>query len=112
MGVISAIKRFFQGIFDKIGALIGRLLELAKPFLKETLSKTAQDVWASTQDLFMEAVKYVAEKGFPDDEAKRKAFKEYMEGRAKYEIKQLKDSEFNLLREMALAIWKVAMQKQ
>jgi hypothetical protein len=108
MGFFGAIGMFFKNIFSKVGAFVSRMWTLAKPFLQEALSQTAQNVWASTQDLFVEAAKYVGEQGLPTDEAKRKAFKEYMEVKAKAEVGQLKDLEFNLLREMAVAIWKKA----
>lgn len=106
MSIFSAIKNWFKSLFNKVGTFVSEMWELAKPFLKEALSQTAQSVWMSCQGLFIEAANYVATQGLPTDEDKRKAFKDYMELKAKDEISKLKDSEFNLLREMAVTIWK------
>jgi hypothetical protein len=108
MGLFSAIGNWIKSLFNKSGAFIAKMWILAKPFLREALSKTAQNVWASAQSLFVEAALYVAKQGLPNDEAKRNAFKTYMESKAKEQISQLKDSEFNLLRETAVAIVKKA----
>lgn len=106
MGILGSIKYWFLGVFGKIKALITKLWEVAKPFIKEVLSQAAQAAWESLKELLIEAAQYVAEKGLPTDEAKRIAFKEYMLSKAKDEVEQLKDSEFNMLREMAVAIVK------
>jgi hypothetical protein len=97
---------FFKGLFNKLS----KLFNLAKPFLKEVLSQTAQNIWVSSQSLFVEAVQYVSLQGLPNDEAKRKAFNEYMATRAKGQFELLKESEINLLREMALAIFKKSQE--
>lgn len=103
--------KWLKSIFSNIGSFIKKMWNLATPFLKEVLSKTAQNIWASSQDLFVAAIQYVAEQGLPTDEAKQKAFKAYLLEKAKDEVSQLKDSELNLLREMALAIYKKATEK-
>lgn len=102
MGLGSWIKR----LFSKLGSFIKKAWNLAQPFIKEVLSKTAQQVWATSQGLLIEAVQYVATQGLPTDKAKQEAFKEYMKNKSGLAIEELKDSELNLLREMALAIWK------
>jgi len=102
MGLIAWMK----GLFQKAGSLFSKLWNIAKPFLQQILSSSAQAVWSSLQDLAVQAVAYVATQGLPDDEAKRKAFEEFMLKAAKDKVEQLKDSEFNLLREIALAIFK------
>jgi len=102
MGLIKQ----FKSLFVKAKDFIGKMWTLAKPFLQEALSETAQNIWKSTQSLFIEAAIYVGEKGLPTDEAKRDEFKNYMSAKAGNEVNQLKDSEFNLLREMAVAIAK------
>jgi len=106
MGVLGNIKYWFLNMFGKIKALIAKLWEAAKPFIKEVLSQAAQQAWESLQELLIEAAQYVATQGLPTDEAKRIAFKEYMLSKAKKEVEQLKDSELNMLREMAVAIVK------
>ncbi len=100
------LRSWFKSLFDKVGAFIKKAWKLANPFLQEVLSRTAQEIWKSSQDLFITAVEYVATQGLPTDEDKQKAFKDYMAQNAKDELNQLKASELNLLREMALAIWK------
>ena len=104
MGLFSAIGNFFKGIFDKVA----KMWNLAKPFLQEVLSQSAQAALSSLQSLAIEAAQYVATKGLPDDQAKRDAFKAYMVGKAKDQVDVLKDSELNLLRETAVAIVKKA----
>lgn len=106
MNVFKAIGSWFKSLFEKVGSIVKKLWSLAQPYLKEVLSETAQNIWASSQDLFIAAVQYVAEQGLPTDEAKQKAFKAYLLEKAKDEVSELKDSELNLLREMALAIYK------
>ena len=93
-------------LFNKAKALVSRLWSLAKPFVQEALSKTAQAVWESLQALAIEGVKYVSEQGLPTDKEKQDAFKAYMLLKAKDQVSVLKDYEFNLLRETAVAIWK------
>ena len=97
---------WIAGFFHKAGDFIAKAWNAAKPFLSQILSNTAQLVWASLQELAVQAVAYVATQGLPDDEAKRKAFYDYMVKEAKEKVEELKDSEFNLLREIALAIFK------
>ena len=106
MKILKTVGNWFKSLFGKIGSLVKKMWILAQPFLKEVLSKTAQNVWASSQDLLIAAVQYVATQELPTNEAKQKAFKEYLLRQAKDEVSQLKDSELNLLREMALAIYK------
>ncbi|RJO64149.1 MAG: hypothetical protein C4540_04525 [Candidatus Omnitrophota bacterium] len=103
--------KWLKGLFSKVGSFVKKLWALAQPFLQEVLSKTAQNIWASSQDLFIAAVQYVAEQGLPTDEARQKAFKAYLLEKAKDKISQLKDRELNLLREMALAIYKKATEQ-
>ena len=101
---LSNIGNFIHSLFDKTVALFKKMFNLAKPFLQEVLSKTAQNVWVSSQSLFIEAIQYVAIQGLPNEADKQKAFKEYMTSKAKDQVEVLKTSELNLLREMALAI--------
>ncbi len=108
MGLFS----WFRSLFGKIRATIKWFWTLANPFLKEVLSETAQNLWLSTQALFVEAAQYVATQGLPTDEAKREAFAAYMKERLGNQISELKTSELNLLREMAVAIAKkIAAEK-
>ena len=108
MGLFSAIGNFFKGIFGKVSDFVKKAWQLATPFLQEVLSKTAQNVWNASKDLFIAAVQFVAEQGFPTDDEKRRAFRYYMETNSHDVIAKLSDSELNLLREMALAIFKKA----
>lgn len=108
----KAIGNWFQSLADKIGAFVRKVWDLAKPFLKEVLSQSAQNVWASSQDLFVAAAQYVQEQGLPTTEDKQKAFSDYMARNAKDELSQLKESELNLLREMAVAILKKIQEQQ
>ncbi len=112
MGLLSKLGNMIHSLFDKIGAFIARLWQAAEPFLKEVLSKTAQNVWASSQDLFIAAAQYVAQQGLPSTEEKQKAFRDYMTSHASEEVKELKDSELNLLREMAVAIIKKVKEQE
>jgi hypothetical protein len=104
MGLFSAIGNFFKGLFNKIA----KMWNLAKPFLQEVLSQTAQNALDSLQTLAIEAAQYVAAQGLPDDKSKQDAFKAYMINKAKDQVDILKDSELNLLREAAVAIVKKA----
>ena len=106
MGIIT----WFKSLFNKVGASIKKIWTLASPFLNEVLSESAKNVWSGLQDLAIEAVKQIATQGLPNDEAKQKAFKDYMAQAAKDELSQLKDSEINLLRETAVAIYKKATE--
>lgn len=108
MGLI----KWFKSLFDKIGTVIKKAWNLASPFLNEVLSETAQNIWKSSQDLFIAGIQYVATQGLPTDESKQNAFKDYMTKAAKEKVVQLKGSELNLLREMALAIYKKATEKE
>ena len=111
MWPFNNIGDFFRGMFDKIRAFIQKAWRLASPFLREVLSRTAQMAWETLKDLLIEAAQYVATQGLPTDEAKQKAFKDYMILKAKDKVEQLKDSEFNMLREMAVAIVKKATEQ-
>lgn len=102
MGLFKSIGNFFAGLFNKVV----KLWNLAKPFLLEVLSRSAQNVLASLQSLAIEAAQYVGKQGLPTDELKQSAFKSYMLSKAKDQVNVLKDSELNLLRETAVAIWK------
>jgi len=106
MGIMANISNFFKSFFNKAGAFIGKMWTLAKPFIQEALSATAQAVWEKSQGLLVDAVAYVAAQGLPTDKAKQEAFKNYMQEKSEIAISDLKDSELNLLREMALAIYK------
>lgn len=106
MGIFSAIKNWWLGIWDKVK----KLWNVAKPFLQEVLSRSASAALASLQALAIEAVKYVSEQGLPTDKAKQDAFKKYMLEQAGEEVSELKDYEINLLRETAVAIWKKAQE--
>jgi len=97
---------WFKELFNIMGGFIKRACKLAEPFLQEVLSRTAKNVWDNSQDLFISAAQYVAIQGLPTTEAKQKAFKDYLVKRSKEEINDLKDSEINLLREMAVVIVK------
>jgi len=104
MWLFSNIGNWFKSLFSKIGALIEKMWTLAKPFLQEAVSKTALEVWKSCQNLFVEAALHVEEKGLPTEKAKQDEFKSYMTLKAKDEISKLRDREFNIFREMAVAI--------
>jgi len=104
MGLGSWLKSLW-GIF---ASKVKKLWNLASPFLKEILSKSAQAVWASSQDILIEAVQYVAAQGLPTDAEKQEAFKSYLKTKLKDEISELKTSELNLLMEMAVSIAKKA----
>jgi phage-related protein len=106
MGIMANIGNFFKNMFSKVGNFISKMWTLAKPFIQEALSKTAQEVWSKSQSLLIDAVAYVASQGLSTDEAKQEAFKTYMKEKSEVAIDELKDSELNLLREMALAIYK------
>ena len=110
MGLLGSIRYWVLGMFGKAKALITKLWDLAKPLAKEILSEAANQIWLSLKDLFIEAIGYVAKQGLPTTEAKQKAFKDYMEIKAKEEIGQLKDRELNWIRETALGIWEKAQQ--
>lgn len=111
MKIFKAIGNWFKSLFDKVRTFIKKAWKLAAPFLQEVLSETANNIWASSQDLFIAAAQYVASQGLPTDEEKQKAFKDYMAKAASAEVEQLKDNEFNLLREMAVAIFKKVTAK-
>ena len=102
--------KWLKGLFNKVGAFVSKMWNLAKPFLQEVLSATAKNIWISSQDILIAAVQYVAEQGLPTDEAKQGAFKQYLKDKGTVELAELKDSELNLLREMALAIWKKSQE--
>lgn len=102
MGIFTGIGNFFKGLFSRVT----KLWDIAKPFLKEVLSRSAQAALTSLQSLAIDAAQYVARQGLPDDKAKQDAFKAYMISKAKDQVDILKDSEFNLLRETAVAIVK------
>ena len=104
MGIFSKIGTWFKSLFNKLGAVIEKMWTLAKPFLQEAVSKTALEVWKSCQNLFVEAALHVSEKGLPTEKAKQDEFRSYMTLKAKDEISRLRDREFNIFREMAVAI--------
>ena len=106
MSIFSAISNFFKGLFDKVKKLWG----VVKPFLQEIFNQSTQAVLASLQTLAIEAVQYVAAQGLPNDQAKQEAFKAYMLDKAKEQVNLLKDWQLNLLREIAVAIWKKAQE--
>jgi hypothetical protein len=112
MGLIASIGNWFKSLFNKVGAFIAKCWNLASPFLKEMLSASAKNALAVLQTLAIQAVEYVAGQGLPTDEAKQKAFADYMKTALKKKGLELKDSELNLLRETALAIWKKANEQQ
>jgi len=111
MGLFATIKNWFQGLLDKTGAFISKMWTLAQPFLKEMLNQTAQTALKALQELAIQAVKQISTQGLPTDEAKQKAFAEYMKNAVKDKGIELKDFEINLLRETAVAIWKQAQEK-
>jgi len=106
MGLIS----WFKGLFNRTGALILKMWNLAEPFLKELLSASANAAFNSLKALAIEAAGYVATQGLPSDKAKQDAFKAYMVNKAKDQVAVLKDSEINLLRETAVAIYKKSQE--
>ncbi len=111
MFLLSAIGNFFHALADKVGAFISKMWTIAQPFLKEVLSKSAQNALSALQDLAIAAVQQIASQGLPTDEAKQKAFADYMKAAAIQKGIELKDSEINLLRETALAIWKKSQEQ-
>jgi len=110
MSIFSSIGNWFKGLFDKVGAYIQKMWALATPFLKQILSTTASNIIASLQTLAVEAVAYVSTQGLPTDEAKQEAFIAYMKEKAEAQVSALKTSELNLLREIALAIYKKSQE--
>lgn len=108
MGILGSIKNWFISLFSKAKSLIAKAWDLATPFLKQILSTTASNVISSLQTLAVEAVAYVASQGLPTDEEKQDAFVAYMKEKAEAQVSSLKTSELNLLREIALAIYKKA----
>jgi hypothetical protein len=108
MSIFSAIGSWIHGLFDKAAATINKYWTLVKPFLMEVLSQTASNALASLQSLAIAAVTQIATQGLPDDDAKRKAFENYMKAQLQAQGLVLKDSEMNLLRETAVAIAKAA----
>lgn len=112
MNIFSKLWSWITGGAKHLGDLVAKFWKLAEPFLQQVLSQTAQSVWASLQALAIEAVKYVETQGLPTDKAKQDAFLAYMQGKAKEQVTVLKDSEINLLRETALAIYTKATATQ
>lgn len=110
MNIFQKIWSWITGGAKHLGDLAANLWILAKPFLQEVLSQTAQSVWASLQALAIDAVQYVEQQGLPTDQAKQDAFAAYMASKAKDQVAALKTSELNLLRETALAIYQKATQ--
>ncbi|MDD5610639.1 MAG: hypothetical protein PHH69_03730 [Candidatus Omnitrophica bacterium] len=111
MGLFSVIGNWINSLFNKAKAFIQKAWSLLGPFAKEVLSETAQEFLDSSKTLLLDAVQYVAQQGFPSSEAKRKAFTDYMALKAKDEWKDLKESEQDLLRQIALSIWKKATEQ-
>ena len=111
MGVFSKIGDFFKSVFGKAKTFIKKAWELATPFFKEILRASTAAAFESLKELAIEAVKQIATQGLPTDDAKRKAFADYMKVATEKEGIELKDYELNLLRETAYAIWKKATEK-
>lgn len=99
---------FFKALFGRVKELVTKLWDVASPFVGAVLSEAAKKLWETSQDLLLEAFKYVKSQGFPDTKDKQKAFGEYMLDKAKDEWSELKESEQNFLREMTVSIAKKA----
>ncbi len=112
MNILKTIWAWITGGAKHLGDLASRLWTIAQPYFKQILSETAQTVWASLQDLAIQACQYVEAQGLPDTKSKQTAFLDFMTGKAKDQIAVLKDSEIALLRENALAIFKKAAATQ
>ncbi|MEN6414414.1 MAG: hypothetical protein ABFC84_16880 [Veillonellales bacterium] len=110
MGILQVIKGWFGVGIDKFKALVSKLWILGKPFLKEILSQTAYDVWHTSKDLLIEAVKYVALKGLPTEQEQKDAFYEYMRKTGNAKIKDLRTRDLNFLRELALQVYDKASE--
>ena len=102
MGFVKWVK----GLFSKAKDKAQELWKLAEPFLINLFHESTAAVMLSLRELAVEAVKYVSEQGLPTDEAKRFAFKQYMQEKSEGKIDELKDYELNLLRETAVAVYK------
>lgn len=110
MSIWTSIVGWFHSQVDKAGALINKLWIIAKPFLEQVLSQTASNALSSLQALAIAAVSQIASQGLPTNDAQRKAFEDYMKAQTQAQGIILKDSELNLLRETALAIFKASQK--
>lgn len=97
---------WFKSLFSNTGALIKKMWKLVEPFLTELLSASSKIAFDALKGLAVEAVAYVSTQGLPTDKEKQDAFKNYMINKASDKVNELKDSEINLLRETAVAIYK------
>lgn len=104
MGLGAVIKQWFK----KLGNLIAKLWDKAKPLVKAVLSEAAQRLWDSSQDLLQEAWEYVEEQGLPTSDAKRKAFKDYMTKKAKAEWEEIKEGDQDTILQIAHSIFSKA----
>lgn len=107
MWITDKIKQAWRGLIS----FVARCWSMARPFVSAVLSQTASEFWNKSQELLMDAVNYVAQQGLPTDDAKRDAFQSYMKNKAKASWSDLSTLEQNLLREMALAIYKKIANK-
>ena len=99
-------------IWDKVNAFLKRFWTKASPALKEVLGEVAYLLWEKGQALLVEAVAYVAAQGLPTDKAKQDAFEEYMKEKSEIAIDEIKDDEFAIIRNLALAAWKKAQENK
>jgi len=106
MWPFTQIGNFLHSLFDKAGALLKKLWSLTLPFVKEVLSREGKIFWETSQDLILEALQYVNDKGLPTSEAKRKEFASCMENAAKDKWKALKESERDWMMQTGLLVLK------
>lgn len=99
-------------LWDKVNAFIKRFWVKVSPALKEVLGNGAYMLWEKSQTLLMEAVAYVASQGLPTDKAKQDAFKKYMQEKSEIAIDEIKDNDFAIIRDLALAAWKKAQENK
>jgi hypothetical protein len=111
MGLTSIIKNWWTTLFNKARAFVQKMWGVAEPFIIATLSETARQLWQTSQGLLMDAYSYVQAQGLPTDDAKKEAFKNYMQEKSELALNRLKDLEWNVIREMGLAIWKKSLEK-
>ncbi|MGD0336707.1 MAG: hypothetical protein ABSB18_06370 [Candidatus Omnitrophota bacterium] len=111
MGILGNIKYFVLGLFNKLGAFIKKMWDLASPFLKEALSESAQELLATGKQLLNDAVQHVEDKGLPTTKEKQDEFYSYMATQAGSRWTNLAEFETDTLRQMALGIFKAAAKK-
>ncbi len=111
MGLGAIIGNFFKSFFDKVGSFIKKMWNLTSPFVNAILSREGKVFWNSSQELIIQALKIVKEKGLPTTEAKQKEFAAIMTDAAKDKWTSIKESEQGWMRETGLLILKELIEK-